>query len=257
MKYRYDPFGKIPYRNMYKTPVPRREYQVFNEDYFSGSDVNIFFGKIWVDEIVNLSYSLTEQVLPIYGYNSFTYDAIARGRRIIEGQFTINFKSVGYLKELLKNADAVEQQINETAAQMKISPKDIKKYKLDEILKMAGKRSFNDHATAMQNAIWGEENSEEELLSNAYETFFPKSDFGFDIHINYGPVTEYAQNKNEIKKLNEKYGKNHNPDITVESINGIQITSYSKTGIETSADGRPITETYGFIARDINSAFLF
>jgi len=71
------------------------------EDYFSGSDVGVFIGDTWVDDIVTIQYCLTNNKSPVYGYMSENFDAVAKGTRIVQGQFVIAFHEVGYLSRIL------------------------------------------------------------------------------------------------------------------------------------------------------------
>ena len=96
------------------------EYQLFPEDYFSGCDISVYFGDIWVDEIVSLTFSLVEQVQPIYSYNSKTYNDVARGNRIIQGTFRINFREARYLTSILKKCIERQEEIKTFTS----SPKD-------------------------------------------------------------------------------------------------------------------------------------
>jgi hypothetical protein len=238
-----------PQGNIYRRPDTRLEYQLFSEDYFSGADVNIFFGDIWVDEAVSLGFSMQEEVLPIYGYASYTFDTVARGRRIVQGSFGINFKNVGYLQQILANANAIQYAVQSAQQEGIIKPDDFKKYKLDEILKMYGKESFDQIADEYEKALWGVSEDESNLLSSPMNTYFGYDPYGFDIKINYGAVSEamspYARNY-ATTSLNVK------PNITVETINGVQINGMTKNGIATDAQGQPIVEYYTFLARDIN-----
>lgn len=76
------------------------EHQLFPEEYFSGCDVTIYFGDIFVSEISGLQFELQEKVNPIYGYASKTWDAVARGSRIVTGSFKIPFREAGYLEAI-------------------------------------------------------------------------------------------------------------------------------------------------------------
>jgi hypothetical protein len=87
----------------YPTLSTTTEYQRFNNDYFSGADVRIYFGDIWIDEITSLQFDLREQVQPIYGYASYTWDKVARGTRIIQGSFSINFRESFYLHSAMNS----------------------------------------------------------------------------------------------------------------------------------------------------------
>jgi len=78
------------------------EYQYFPEEYFTGSDVSIYFNDIFIDEVTGLSYSLQETIKPIFGYGSYTWDAVARGSRMIQGEFRIAFKEAQYINVVLE-----------------------------------------------------------------------------------------------------------------------------------------------------------
>lgn len=240
-----------PQGNIYRRPDTRVEYQLFSDDYFSNADVNLFFGNIWVDEVTSINFSVSEQILPIYGYNSFTFDAVARGKRLVQGSFAINFKTTGYLQTILQNASAVQYAVNQAQKQGAINPSDMKKYKLDEILQKYGKSSFEQIAEEYEAALWGTREDTNALLSYNNRAMFQHDDpIGFDIKINYGAVSE------AMTPVQQAYfattNMNMKPNLTVETLNGVQIFAMSK-GAGISADGQPITEQYQFLARDFNA----
>jgi|SRR5579875_900326 len=238
-----------PQGNPYRRPDTHVEYQIFSEDYFSGADVNIFFGDIWVDEATNLTFQLIEDVMPIYGYASYTFDTAVRGKRVIAGSFNINFKSAEYLKSVLDNAMAIQYTVQKAQQEGVIQPSDFQKYKLDDILKKYGKESFDQIADEFERALWGISEDNKKLLTDARGTYFPRDSYGFDIKINYGAVSESMYHPTSQFFTPNAKAK---PNITVESINGVQITGFSKVGIGTDSQGMPIQESYSFIARDLN-----
>jgi hypothetical protein len=249
---RYHPF---PRRDPYYRQDTRIEYQIFSSEYFSGTDMHIYIGDIWVDEITSIEFTLQEQVLPIYGYNSFTFDTVARGQRIIQGQFSINFTSTGYLQQILEHAEAIQYALEVGKNKKVIDPKYYEKLKLDQILKLYGKESFEQIAEEYEKAIWGEiEDTNGKYLNTIKAPYFRTNPYGFDIRIHYGAVEETVLNqKREVYKSNDPHKRP--PNLTVETINGVQITGFSKRAA-TSDQGAPIQEVYTFIARDINGASL-
>lgn len=70
---------------------------VYNVEYFSGAQVSLYIGDIWVDEITTLSYGYIQNRQPIYGYASTLYDDLSEGQILVQGNFTVNFKEAGYL----------------------------------------------------------------------------------------------------------------------------------------------------------------
>jgi len=69
--------------------------------YFSGTDAEIYFDEIYIDEVVQIQFQMQQNTLPLFGYNSYVYDQVARGSRIINGSFTINFTKANYLYDVL------------------------------------------------------------------------------------------------------------------------------------------------------------
>lgn len=225
----------------------RVEYQIFGSEYFSNADVKIYFGDIWIDDATSFSFSLQEQVLPIYGYHSYTYDAIARGNRLIQGAFSINFKSVGYLNEVLNNAHAILYAMEKGEQENIIQPEFYETMNLSEILELLGKDSFDQIADEYERALWGYEEGSEHYLTNDRQPYFRQDQLGFDIRIHYGAVSEMADYIGRDRYIDSSL----KPNVTVEVINGVQLTGLQKQ-IATSDQGAPIQEVYSFIARDYN-----
>lgn len=92
----------------------RDNYQTYPYDYYSGTDCKIFFGDIWVDDIITISWDANQSKAPIYGYSSQYFNAVAKGQFIVQGSLTISFKEVGYLN-LIHNI-IEEQRSNAKAA---------------------------------------------------------------------------------------------------------------------------------------------
>lgn len=238
---------------------PMVEYRRFNEDYFSGADVRIYFGDIWVDEITRLEFTLQENVAPIYGYASYTWDKVARGSRQIQGSFSINFKESYYLF-------AVLEKLAEKLKSPSIPDFDKKNFKegvtIEHLLSKAGHSSFDDLAEEFEKSLWGESKNQSikkatnQRSKDSY--FYPEyplgrgqdgsfqgydesisqkalRDNGFDILITYGPYNEPGRAKDPG---------------TVESLIGVQLTGVSKV---IGQDGKPIEEQYTFIAKDFNA----
>lgn len=80
---------------------------IYNNDYFSGAQVGIYIGDIFVDEVTSLTYGVSQERTPIYGYASTLFDAVSLGQVIVTGQFAINFKEAGYLWLVLQRYKAL------------------------------------------------------------------------------------------------------------------------------------------------------
>lgn len=214
-------------------------YERFPSEYFSGGDIKIYFEDTFLDECTMLQFVLAEQVLPIYGYNSYTFDDVLRGNRIIQGTFRINFKDRGYLFGLLEHI--LEEKIDMIKDDVKNQDRMIAE-DLDKLYLYAEEgwsREFDFMSQKFEDAIWNRQSRKDTQRIN--EPFFPKK--GFDIIITYGPYkrAEYQ----DIEKYYQKFiGKG-----TVKAIYGVQLTSVQQI-IDMS--GKPIEEEYTFIAKDLD-----
>lgn len=75
---------------------------IYDLDYFTGSQMFLYIGDVWVDEVTSLSYVTQQQKTPLYGYASQLFDDTAAGQVIVQGSFTINYKEQGYLWAVLR-----------------------------------------------------------------------------------------------------------------------------------------------------------
>lgn len=83
--------------------IPTIVNKVDGKRYYSSLDAEIFFGSIYIDEITSIIWNMNQQVLPIYGYNSYTFDDLATGTRMVQGQFATNFIQSAYLQNIQNN----------------------------------------------------------------------------------------------------------------------------------------------------------
>lgn len=214
-------------------------YERFPSEYFSGGDIKIYFEDTFLDECTMLQFVLAEQVLPIYGYNSYTFDDVLRGNRIIQGTFRINFKDRGYLFGLLEHIleEKTDMIKDDVKNQDRMIAEDLDKLYL--YAEEGWSREFDFMSQKFEDAIWNRQSRKDTQRIN--EPFFPKK--GFDIIITYGPYkrAEYQ----DVEKYYQKFiGKG-----TVKAIYGVQLTSVQQI-IDMS--GKPIEEEYTFIAKDLD-----
>lgn len=226
--------------------VGKRKYA----NYYSGTDIRIYFGDKWVDEIVEIEWSMQEQVAPIFGFSSYTWDRVARGNRIVQGSFSINFKEAGYLQTIM---NSLSSQM--TSEDVWFNPSGFnlgkdssgggnkQKTSVEKLIK-----NFADLADGYENAIWGSNSSKESiktLEARKKDSFFnsvqanPQNkalkDHGFNILLTFGNTGDTSRGAAS--------------PITTQSIVGVQLTGVSQ---RIDPSGNPIAEVYTFIAKDVS-----
>lgn len=71
--------------------------------YYSSADVSIYFGDFFVDDAMSVGFEVSESAMLLYGYNSYVFDEVAKGARMVQGQFAINFTAANYLSKVLSD----------------------------------------------------------------------------------------------------------------------------------------------------------
>lgn len=85
---------KDPSFNYSYTPtVDHREANLYREEYYSSTDTKIYMDDEEQTEIGFIQYEIQEQLKPVYGYNSRTFDDVVIGNRIVTGTFTVPIKN--------------------------------------------------------------------------------------------------------------------------------------------------------------------
>ena len=73
--------------------IDQQEKNLFVEEYYSSTDTQIKIDDEEQTEIGYINYSIQEQLKPLYGYASRTFDDVAIGNRIVTGMFTVPIKN--------------------------------------------------------------------------------------------------------------------------------------------------------------------
>jgi hypothetical protein len=237
---------------------------IYNVEYFSGSQASVYIGDIWVDEITSIAWQCQQNRKPLYGYASTLYDALAKGRVLVTGYFTINFKEAGYLWLILHNyrklnpsssngpvfVDQLERKNIETSQEHPQLWEDMRKSdlsasdkyeRLTDLTSYAALTGFSNRIRAgggmdpaekafeaFEDEIWG--TSQTELDAQDRRCDDPRFDF-FDIFISYGD-----------------YVGNNSLNHTVRKLAQVSILGTSQI---VNSDGQPIQEKYDFICRNL------
>lgn len=169
--------------------IPRIEHteeNLFMEEYYSSTDVKIYIDDIEQSEIAYINYVLQEQLKPIYGYSSRTFDDIAIGNRIVTGMFKVP----------IKNPEAQTQ--------------------LDVIVERAKTSTLEDYNEDQQELMdaidWiteGKPVNTDRIIEEDNETFEYKTKL-----INLGYDLDYNSSTYTLSQQIKKFQEDNNLDIT-------------------------------------------
>lgn len=250
----------------------------FDSTYWSGLDVQIFANNILIDEAIQVSYAISEQTRPYYGYASYVPDRIYHGARLIQGELSLNFKRDGYLFSLLnllrqqsntniwlpgRNYVGGDATIAETNPPLPYNnapwgPQLWEQAKTEGV----DPKVINAMITKYRSSREGKVYEYEPTVQERAGMFETKVD-GFDINVVFGANLSAAHTLRYIDGdsydvtladgtkypdgavIQEKQGALASTGI---KLIGVSIMGLART---INDDGRPIIETYSFHAKDI------
>lgn len=239
-----------------------------DKSYFSGANARVYFGDIWVEEMVSIQFGIDENVAPIYGFNSYMFDKVARGTRMVSGAFIINHTETDYiniiLERLYNNIDAANNnllnssQVDGLLSDLTTSDST---RNIENLLEINKGTTYNEYVRNLRNSYWGNQSSSQNTIqkrgiAREYDTNYFKNkegssevnllkDHGFNILIDYSPSANERDFKAAIKNLKNKSSLTQ----SFRSIIGVHITGENQI---ISPDGQPIQTQYNFIARDVD-----
>jgi len=70
-------------------------------DYYSGVNVTLWCRGTWIDDVDSIVYVETSEAKPLFGYHSKHYAAVASGRHIVQGTFSVGYIANDYLQKIV------------------------------------------------------------------------------------------------------------------------------------------------------------
>lgn len=95
-----------------------RKLREYYTEFYSGQQVRAYINDVLLD-LVAVAWNATQNKMPIYGFASQLYDAVAEGTFIINGEFTLAFKDVATMHFINKHIRGQEYDAETYAANIK------------------------------------------------------------------------------------------------------------------------------------------
>ena len=208
--------------------------------YFSGSDISIYMEGSGPDPlpIQSLSYSIQQQKTPVYGFWSYTHDAVMRGTRTVAGQMAITLSYPNQMKDWIAQAANARSVANSDLQELR--GLDVDQTKIEQ--------------------YWGRNIDPSQVSQNVWSIHPP-----FNIILVYGmqtvsvdalPLPEHQAILDQWKNDTATYTDINERLVNIDSKTGSSrtvIENVELTGMQTEigVDGQAIVEIYSFFARDI------
>lgn len=257
----------------------------FDSAYWSGLDVQIYAGNTQLNEAIQVSYAISEQVRPYYGYSDYTPARMYHGARIIQGEISLNFKRDGFIFSL------INQLSNQSANNLSLASQGA------TVTDTTGSNARSVVTTPVDftNAAWGPaganlisqiqsgqipgntlSNMAANYTASSTTAYSPKGQYkpniqenkgifethirGFDLSVIFGANLNSAQTltfqdgstyKSTTSTPTPAAAPQNNPGVPTGG--GIKLIGVELAGLARTIndDGRPLIETYSFTARDV------
>lgn len=228
-----------------------------SNEYFSGANAKVYFGDVWVEELASIQYTISENVQPIFGFHSYTYDRVARGNRYVSGQFVINFTENGYLQTILNSLSLSSEGDEDYGYANDVSyytNGDDSSKTISKLLKSNGGETYSDMVNSLKQSFWGDTStgglSQSKFEKESTSHFYPGEDNplnrnGFNVLIDFSP----DMTNSDLITCLEGNGTGVSAYNTMRTIIGVHINSMSQV---LNNDGQVIQEIYSFIAKDLD-----
>lgn len=197
----------------------------FPYQYFSGSDLSLYWNDRYLLEVVALAFQLQELVQPIYGWNSYVYVRTVRGARQIQGQFQVALVVPDMVRTVLGRIQRDQETPRGVADQSQVS---------EELV--GG--TLADYARLEREAM-------ERLLGRRVLSLPGASERTY-----YPTLPELD--------LVIRFGATDDPSVFSSVIDISEADAYRLTGVQIlgmqhqiQTNGNPVVEVYSFLARDL------
>lgn len=171
--------------------IEQTEENLFIEEYYSSTDTKIYIDDVEQTEIGYINYSLQEQLKPIYGYSSNTFDDVAIGNRIVTGTLKMPIKNI----EANNNAnDIAERALDSNYLSYNNNQEEL----MDSIDWITDKGNVNPTAPGGDSSTYTPESDTE------YEYRSKLMNLGYDI--------DYNSSDDKVAQIIKKFQQDHHID---------------------------------------------
>jgi hypothetical protein len=231
-------------------------------DHYSGSQIGIWFGNIYLDDISSIQWTRQQSKKPLYGYASQNFDAVAKGTVLVSGSFIINFRQSGYLTAVIRNIqkiygniedkarwDSVRKVIQSHLRNGTFGPSSVKNTgaeTLQQIIDIGNSPDFLSLAKQYEDIIWEGGVPGDSGMGDLNRALPPDVAQHFGLTNGFNILVTYGNNSTNQPVTMTDYTQS-----TTKSINGVHLLGESQM---IQVGGQPVQEQYDFIARGTDEA---
>lgn len=205
--------------------------QHFTTDYYAGNQVCIFLGGLWISDVTSIQFQLNQGKTPFWGYKSQLYDTVAKGTKLVQGVFSVNFIDAHYINMAV--AHYKDKKDASSTHPSSVRPIDVTNITSQV---QANPATIDPYVEDILTQYWWNQAQNSKNANALSPDNLPR----FDITLTYGgyPARQFG--------AQDEFISSH----TVKVIEGVEILNHQQM---LAITGEPVQEIYTFLARDISS----
>ena len=251
----------------------REKYRIldtYGQGYWSGIDGDIYIGNVHMTEVTQWNWVVNETTRPYYGYADYTPAKIHHGARIIQGEMTLNLQNFATFHKLMDELNNRDTSISTGVGSLdKTRVNYTNNHAENPIVSLSTnqrpKIGINSSAESVKEYVKAFKNQKPQG-SLAFVTqldaaipvnkgiFEVAEDKKFDVTLVFGGhLKDSLVLKYDHSSDGHEFEKGQHKQSSLYGATGIRFIDVEFMNCATSIndDGRPILQTYQWIAKDI------
>jgi hypothetical protein len=238
------------------------------DNYWSPAQVRLFVDNLWVDDACAVTYQITDNKFPKYGFNDVKFRGVARGTTIVQGRLSINFRYNGYLRSVVLDQVRRRRDLDLLDSQRR-ADRILKHQLTPEILERSSTEILEWASSVAGSADRDKRAAVFEFLKSAYWNPAPNPEPTMEDQAG-GPLSDSdeMQKRRDEQQVLQRIGlltpgftivmvfgsdpANVIDPALVKAVQDVHIIGESQVvDIEAPSGNRAVREVYNFFARDV------
>ncbi len=252
----------------------REKYRLldaYGQGYWSGLDADIYIGNVHMADVSQWNWVTNETVRPYYGYADYTPAKLSHGARIIQGEMSLNLQNFGFMPKLLDlmekrdlSLSSDQQSLDKTRVNYTNNHGEnpivtLSTNQLPKIDVMTSAKTAKEFVRAFKNSqvpsgSIGNSTTLSASIPNNRGIFEVSASKKFDVTLVFGGHLRESLvlNYDHLSDGHELAASQHQKG-SLYAATGLRFidVSFMNSATSVNDDGRPILQTYQWIAKDI------
>lgn len=230
---------------------------LYTYEYFCGANVVVAIEGMELHEAAGISFGVQESKMPLYGYSSRHFDAIARGQVLVQGSLLVNYIHQDYLYRAIQTG---REQVSEivSTVQNSVDPNAATTFTAEQAVQDLHFALQNEaEAQAFADTILQDPSQNQQLIAAFQGNYWDTNAPAFGVAPTFDSLDPTGINPHDLNStvdIKITFGNrspfNNNNGLTGLLLSGVYFVG---RGVPIQIDEEVIVEEYSFIGRNLHS----